>query len=218
VALSELLPAAKELTMSTVNHLQDHHAPTETLAATHVEQRSNGADGPAPPSRWLAVLRVAIGFIFLWSFLDKLLGLGYTTESGSSWLDGASPTEGFLRSIAVGPFDTTFNGWAGQAWPDWLFMAGMGGVGIAAVLGVALRFTAISGTLMLGFLWASQWPPAQHTATGEPSGSNNPLVDTHVIYALVLIVLAVTQAGHRWGLGRRWGQLPLVRRYTAVLS
>jgi thiosulfate dehydrogenase (quinone) large subunit len=204
--------------MSTVNRLRDDFEPTQDLAPTRVEQRSDGTADPAPPSRWLAVLRVATGFIFLWSFLDKLFGLGYATESGRSWLDGGSPTEGFLQSVAVGPFDTTFNGWAGQSWPDWLFMAGMAGVGIALVLGVALRFTAVSGVLMLAFLWASQWPPAQQTSSGEPSGSNNPLVDSHVIYALVLVVLAVTHAGHRWGLGRWWARLPVVRQYAAALG
>jgi thiosulfate dehydrogenase (quinone) large subunit len=204
--------------MTTFNRLHDDPAPTaSTLPTTHVEDRWDGfGDITAAPSRWLAALRFATGFIFLWSFLDKLFGLGYPTDSDRAWIEGASPTEGFLQSIAVGPFQDTFHEWAGQAWPDWLFMVGLAGVGIAVLSGVALRFAAVSGTLMLAFLWASQWPPAQHTSTGEPSGSNNPLIDSHVIYALALIACAVTAAGDRGGLGRRWGQLALVRRFPVL--
>jgi len=37
-------------------------------------------------------------------------------------------------------------------------------------------------------------------------------VDYHIIYALALIALAVTYAGHTWGLGRLWAKLPFVHR------
>ena len=42
--------------------------------------------------------------------------------------------------------------------------------------------------------------------------SSNPVVDYHVVYAAVLIALAVTSAGTTWGLGRIWARLPLVDR------
>ena len=46
--------------------------------------------------RALAGLRIATGFIFLWAFLDKLFGLGYSTASAKSWIHGGSPTKGYL--------------------------------------------------------------------------------------------------------------------------
>jgi thiosulfate dehydrogenase (quinone) large subunit len=49
------------------------------------------------------------------------------------------------------------------------------------------------------------------TAAGEPSGSTNPLIDYHIIYALVLIAVAIGYAGHTWGLGRWWTGLRFVR-------
>ena len=52
------------------------------------------------------------------------------------------------------------------------------------------------------------------TATGAASGSTNPLVDYHVIYALVLIALAATHAGNTWWLGRAWESRELVRRHA----
>jgi thiosulfate dehydrogenase [quinone] large subunit len=42
--------------------------------------------------------------------------------------------------------------------------------------------------------------------------STNPLIDYHVIYAIALIVVAVTSAGNTWGLGRSWAALPFVQR------
>ena len=51
-----------------------------------------------------------------------------------------------------------------------------------------------------------------HTATGKASGSSNPITDYHFVYAVGLVVLALTYAGHTWGLGRWWTQLPLVQK------
>jgi thiosulfate dehydrogenase [quinone] large subunit len=216
--------------MSTVDHLDDParvpagQARTAAMATGHtlIEHRTAADPAETPTTRtaapWLALLRLVTGFVFLWSFLDKLFGLGYASPSDRAWIKGNSPTEGFLRSIAVGPLQDTFHSWAGQEWVDWLFMVGLASVGIAVILGIGLRIAAVSGTLMMAFLWISQWPPAQHTSTGEPTGSNNPLVDAHVIYAVALIVIAATRAGDYWGLGRTWVRLPVVRRFRAVLQ
>lgn len=53
-------------------------------------------------------------------------------------------------------------------------------------------------------MWLAEWPPAK--------GSSNPPIDYHVIYAIGAIALALTYAGHTWGLGRRWAALPLVQK------
>jgi thiosulfate dehydrogenase [quinone] large subunit len=51
----------------------------------------------------LAGIRLALGWIFMWAFLDKLFGLGNSTPSASAWLNGGSPTKGFLGKAAAGP-------------------------------------------------------------------------------------------------------------------
>jgi thiosulfate dehydrogenase [quinone] large subunit len=53
---------------------------------------------------------------------------------------------------------------------------------------------------------------AQTTFDGQPTGSTNPLVDYHLIYALVAIVAAFLAAGRTWGLGRIWESTSLVKR------
>ncbi|MFE7562518.1 hypothetical protein [Kitasatospora sp. NPDC057500] len=158
--------------------------------------------------------RIALGAVFLWAFADKTFGLGYSTADGRSWLDGASPTKGFLSHVAAGPLRGTFHAMAGQAWADWLFMLGLLGIGLALARGVALRIAAAGGTVLLALMWAAEWPPARHLADGSASGSTNPLLDYHVLYALLLVALAVTGAGRTWGLARRWAALPVVRDHA----
>jgi thiosulfate dehydrogenase [quinone] large subunit len=158
----------------------------------------------------LASLRLLTGFVFLWAFLDKTFGFGYATPSGKGWIDGGSPTKGFLSSVAAGPLESTFHSWAGDAWADWLFMLGLLGIGVALVAGVALRFAAVAGTVMMALMWMAEWPPARHLSNGSPSMSSNPFVDYHLIYAVVLIALAAVSAGDTLGLGRLWARLPFV--------
>ncbi|MCX5009117.1 hypothetical protein OHB05_42115 [Streptomyces sp. NBC_00638] len=158
-----------------------------------------------------ASLRLLTGFVFLWAFLDKTFGLGYATPSGKGWIDGGSPTQGFLGSVAVGPMKSTFHSWAGDPWANWLFMLGLLGIGLAMVAGVALRIAAVAGTAMMALMWIAEWPPAKHLADGSPSMSTNPFVDYHVIYAVALIVLAAVAAGDTLGVGRLWAKLPFVR-------
>ncbi|OSP33686.1 hypothetical protein B7767_37605 [Streptomyces sp. 13-12-16] len=52
---------------------------------------------------------------------------------------------------------------------------------------------------------------AKHLSDGSASMSTNPFVDYHLVYAVVLIALAVVSAGDAFGLGRLWARIPLVR-------
>jgi len=158
-----------------------------------------------------ASLRLLTGFVFLWAFLDKAFGFGYATSSGKGWVDGGSPTKGFLGGVAAGPMESTFHSWAGATWANWLFMAGLLGIGLALVGGFALRLAAVAGTAMMALMWIAEWPPAQHLSDGSPSMSPNPFVDYHLIYAVALIALALASAGDTWGVGKIWARLPLVR-------
>lgn len=183
----------------------------ELVAATGGTMMSTAA------ARSLAVLRIATGFIFLWAFLDKLFGLNYSTADARAWVNGGNPTKGFLSSVAVGPFESTFHSIAGDTWVNILFMLGLAGVGAAVMLGVGLRLSAVAGTLLMAGMWFAEFPLAQHTSAGEASGSTNPFVDYHLIYALALIVFALTYAGRTWGFGKLWARLPFVARNRWLL-
>jgi thiosulfate dehydrogenase [quinone] large subunit len=184
-----------------------------TTRATALEH----AASPGPmltttAARALAVLRIATGFVFLWAFLDKTFGLAYSTPTERAWINGGSPTNGFLSHVEVGPFQSLAQNIAGTWWADTLFMTGMAAVGIALIAGIGLRVAAASGALIMAMMWLAEFPLDRFTAAGEPSGSTNPITDYHLIYAVVLVVLAASYAGHTWGLGRIWARLPLVQR------
>jgi thiosulfate dehydrogenase (quinone) large subunit len=151
----------------------------------------------------LAGLRICLGWIFLWTFLDKTFGLGFATDSKDAWIKGHSPTMGFLKFGTKGVFADLHQGMAGSALVDWLFMVGMLCLGVALIAGVALRITAVAGVTMVALLWSGVVPP-----------ENNPMVDQHWVYALALITFPLVKAGHTLGLGATWERLPIVRRYS----
>ena len=190
---------------------------TATISRPQLATASVDTDAVhAPPARGrlaLALLRLATGFIFLWAFLDKTFGLGFATDSENAWINGGSPTRGFLSGVAVGPLESTFHDIAGAAWADWLFMLGLLAIGVAVTAGVALRAAAVAGTVMMALMWVAEWPLARHLTGGDPTGSTNPLIDSHVISAVALIVVALTYAGTTWGLGKRWARLPFVSHH-----
>lgn len=147
-----------------------------------------------------AALRVALGFTFLWAFLDKLFGLGYSTPSERSWLNGGSPTKGFLANSADGPFEGLYKDIAGAAWADWLFMLGLAAIGVALVLGIGMRIAAVSGALLYLLMWTVVLPP-----------ENNPVLDDHIIGALAVLAVGLVHAGDTAGLGRWWKKQPVVQ-------
>ncbi|MDB1087297.1 hypothetical protein PJ985_06910 [Streptomyces sp. ACA25] len=189
---------------------------TDTRRASETAPE-HGAVMTPTSAKVFAVARIAAGFLFLWAFLDKAFGWGYATQAGNGWIDGGSPTYGFLSNVSAGPFQSMFHSMAGDGWVNLLFMLGLLGVGIGLLSGVALRLTAAAGTLMMAMMWAAEWPPAQHMADGSLTMSTNPLVNYHVLYALLIIALAVAYAGNTWGLGRTWARLEFVRRNRWLL-
>lgn len=139
-----------------------------------------------------AVTRVGIGFIFLWAFLDKLFGLGKSTKKENAWINGGSPTKGYLANLK-GTFADTFKDIAGKAWADWLFMIGLAGLGVALIFGIGMYIAAITGTILLFLMWLTALPIA-----------TNPFLDDHLIYAFIIIAIAASGAGLRYSLAPWW--------------
>jgi|SRR5690625_3050353 len=146
----------------------------------------------------LAASRILIGWVFLWAFVDKLFGLGFATDSAAAWVRGGTPAQGYIDNVVYGPFKGFF-GLFSNAFGDWLFMLGLFGIGIAMVLGAGLRIAAVTGTLLLGFMYLAALP-----FVAEAPPMTNPITDSHWVEAALLIISAVTLAGDTWGLGRWW--------------
>lgn len=152
-----------------------------------------------------ALVRIALGLIFLWAFFDKIFGLGFSTKSEAAWINGVSPTLGFLKFAAKGPFVGVYQSLIGIAAIDWLFMLGLLGIGLALLLGIGMRLASITGTLLMLLLYGALIPPEHH-----------PFIDEHIIYALVLLGLASARAGHTLGLGKWWSNTSLVKKYNLL--
>jgi thiosulfate dehydrogenase [quinone] large subunit len=163
--------------------------------------------------KWAGVVRILLGFTFLWAFLDKTFGLGFATTK--AWLFGTgdgSPTTGFLKFGANpnGPLHDFFTSLAPSspgAPINWLFMLALLGAGVGLMLGIGMRISCIGATLLLLSMWLAVAPWAKYVDKGGSTvASNNPLLDEHIIYSVVLLMLMFAMAGRYWGLGRWWEQ------------
>ena len=153
----------------------------------------------------LAATRISIGWVFLWAFLDKTFGLGFATAREDAWVGGGSPTYGFLNFATEGKvFHDLFASLSGPV-ADWLFMAGLLGIGVALIAGIGMRIAAASGATMLTLMWAA-----------ELRLENNPFMDDHLVYAIVLVALAIYGAGRTLGLGKTWERLAIVERFPIL--
>jgi thiosulfate dehydrogenase (quinone) large subunit len=193
------------------------HPSTRFHRSTDQDAASAAATRIGARTAAIAVVRIGTGFLFLWAFLDKMFGLGYSTPSSKAWIHGGSPTKGFLGSVAVGPLQSTFHSMAGTAWADWLFMLALLGVGVALILGIGLRAAAVAGIALVALMWLAVYPPAQHTATGVLTASTNPFVDEHAMDAFALLAVAAFGAASPLGLGATWARIPFVKRHHRAL-
>ena len=187
------------------------HTNTDVLVEQDVVTHRSARQG-------LAVLRIGFGLTFLWAFFDKLLALGYATgknpETGSvdrfgpdAWINEGNPTFGFLTFGVPedNPFRDTFNSIAGDAWTNWLFMAGLLGIGLALTFGVGIRIAAVTGAILYLLMWVASWPL-----------ENNPVIDDHLLGAITLVVFGLTLAGDTWGMVKVWAKTHLVRRFPVL--
>ena len=167
-----------------------------------------------------AALRILIGLIFLWAFMDKMFGLGYATcrtvdmESKTESVNvlceksvakGGSPTTGFLKFAAKGQLQDFYNDLAGNTVVDFLFMAGLLLIGLALVLGIGVKVAAVSGIVLLMMMWSAVLPP-----------ENNPILDDHIVYSVVLLGILVTNGNQVWGLGKWWQSQDLVKKFPVL--
>lgn len=150
-----------------------------------------------------AILRIVLGYVFLWAFFDKLFGLKYATCGGKpigcsqAWLHGGSPTTGFLGHATTGPLANFYHHLAGHPLVDWAFMVGLLFVGVGLVFGSWIKSASVAGIAMLLLMWSALlWP------------ANVPGVDEHIIYILVLSTFLFQSSPQKWTVRLPWLKLP----------
>ncbi len=150
-----------------------------------------------------SLLRIGLGYIFLWAFFDKLFGLKFATCKGLSvgckqaWIHGGSPTAGFLGHATTGPLANFYHHLAGHALVDWGFMLGLLFIGVGLFFGTWIKSASLAGITLLVLMWSSLlWP------------ADAPGVDEHIIYILVLLGFLFSDAGQKWRIKLPWLKLP----------
>lgn len=135
----------------------------------------------------ILALRFSLAFLMLWIFFDKALGLNWPTEHGLAWVDGVSPTAGFLRGAVQGPFAGFFSFLAASKLVEWVYMAGLFGIGLSFLIGKYMRFAGYSGAVMMALVYlAVLWPVY------------SPVIDEHVIYGLAFLIVGFAPEARSW--------------------
>jgi len=126
------------------------------------------------------LVRIALGFTFLWSGYQKVLTL----------MSGQMATRGFLTgpSVANGPFAGFFNSLAGNWTVEYLVVGGEFAVGLALLFGTLSRLGSITGFLQMTLFTIAMWP-IQDTPTA------NPIFDTRTFYMVVFAMLFFLRPG-----------------------
>lgn len=178
--------------------ISERHTLRTTAPAVGIDKMETTAQ-KAARYVWAAV-RLALAWTFLWAFVDKVFGFGFATPSERAWINGGSPTKGFL-SGAEGPFAGFYHDLAGTGFANGAFMLGLLGIGLAFALGIGMRIAAAAGATLYVMMWSVALPP-----------ETNPFMDEHLITAAVMVGVALLGAGKTIGFGKAWEELPIVQK------
>lgn len=141
-----------------------------------------------------AVVRVAIGSVFLTAGLEKALsatpfdaaGFLKFGTSGLPWLGEAT------KGVVYNPTHEFWAGLAGNAalmpLVNFLVVGGEIAIGVALVLGLFTRFAAIAGTVMLSFFFVASWD------------LSHGIVNSQLLDAIVTAFVGIMAAGRYYGL------------------
>lgn len=164
-----------------------------------------------PRSFPLVLLRMVIGWHFLYEGLTKLLYPGWTS---AGYLQGSS-----------GPLEGAFH-WLGSqtgavALLDFANVWGLTAIGLGLLLGVAIRPAAWSGIALLALYYLAYPPFFSPFAAGAAEGTYL-LVNKNLVELFALSVVIALPASHfglgRWWRGRRTDTSPQRREVLADLA
>lgn len=149
------------------------------------------------PHRLVAVLRIAFGWIFLYAGLTKVLDPAWTAEGYLNSAKTLTGLYGWLASADALPYVDALNSW------------GLTLLGVSLILGLFVRLSSSLGVVLMALYYL---PIFDFPFVGK----NFFLVDDHVIYILLLILLVQIRAGRFWGLDKWCSRLPLCAKFPRL--
>ncbi len=148
---------------------------------------------------FLFLLRVSIGWLFFYAGVTKVFDPAW---SAAGYLKGAQTFAGFYQWLAspqILPFTNFLNEW------------GLTLIGVTLILGVFVRLSAFLGAVMMILYY---FPVLNFPLVGEHSF----VVDEHIIYTFVLLLLGFLKAGRAMGLEKWCSSLSICSRYPTLRS
>ena len=143
---------------------------------------------------FMAILRILIGWHFLYEGLVKIFNPAWTARpflENSRWIFGDL-------------FRWMISGKAGMVLIDFTNEWGLTIIGLALILGLFTRIAAWGGVALLTLYYVA-YPPFGGFSYGAPSEGAYMLVNKNLIEIFALIIIAMTGAGHYFGLDKlRW--------------
>src|SRR5436190_8655059 len=152
----------------------------------------------------IAAVRITAGAMFLTAGVEKALGGGF---NAAGFLKGATAGTPYLATAAEKVvYNPTHDLWvslAGNAtvmpFVNWLVVAGEIAIGVALVLGLATRFAAVAGGLMMGLFYLALWD------------LSHGIVNEQLLLGVVTIFLGIIGAGRYYGLDAIVEKAPTVQ-------
>ncbi|HEV7199218.1 MAG TPA: DoxX family protein [Candidatus Limnocylindria bacterium] len=162
----------------------------------------------------VAVLRIAVGIIFLWAGLEKVIGgggewsaagfLGFGTGGTLGWpFVTGEPGEGEIFNPTNAFWVAVADNQTAMTVIDLLVPWGQIGIGVSLILGLLTRFGAAMGTLMMVMFFFAAWD------------FEFGIVNQHLTYAVVTFFLGYIGSGNFYGLDATVGERvsPTLRRW-----
>lgn len=146
---------------------------------------------------YVFLLRVSLGILFFYAGITKVINPNWSSEG---YLKGAKTlTEfyNFLLQPNLLPIINFVNTW------------GLTLLGVSLLLGIFVRLSSKLGALLmlLYYIPILKFPYA---------GANSFLVDQHIIFILVLLLLGSVRSGRFWGLENWCSKLPICSKYPKL--
>lgn len=148
------------------------------------------------------ILRLLMSWTFLWNFSTRTFGLGFDVTPQKAWINGTSPTFGFLKFTSKGVFASFYQSLAGNPIVDWIFMIGLLLIGLSLLLGIGIKIAGYSGALFFALIYTAAYMPPDR----------NPFLDQHIYYMVLFIAFANVDAGDYLGFGSWWSRTQLVQK------
>ena len=146
----------------------------------------------------IILLRIGIGWLMFYAGWTKVVT--YFTDA-PDWT-----AAGFLKALE-GPFASFFTSLSATTLFYYLNAYGLLLIGIALLLGLLVRWSAFWGVVLMVLYYLAGFPPERAF-----------VVDDHIIYVLVFILLAAIGSGRIWGLDAKIEASPLVKSNPWLLK